>query len=80
MRSFDLSLRKENGAIPPPSGVTPNFTDPPSLQHIVLITNIIFTLVSALFVILRLYTTGFIIRSVGIDDCKYFDLSQDDPG
>jgi hypothetical protein len=34
-------------------------------------------LVSALFMALRLYTTGFIIRSVGVDDCKYFDLSVD---
>ncbi len=75
MPSFDLSLRVENvGVIPPPPGVTPNFINPPSLQHIILITNIILSLVSAVFVILRLYTTGFIIRSVGIDDCKYFDL------
>ncbi|KAH6668450.1 hypothetical protein B0J14DRAFT_165038 [Halenospora varia] len=69
MPSFDLLLREENvGVIPPPLGVTPNFINPPSLQHIILITNIILPLVSVLFVILRLYTTGFIIRSVGIDD------------
>lgn len=77
MHSFILSLRGENvGVIPPPPGVSPNFIDPPSLQHVVLITNIIFIFVSALFVTLRLYTTGIITRSVGIDDCKCIDLSQ----
>ena len=64
------------GAIPPPPGITPNFINPPSLQHVVLIANIILSVVSALFVALRLYTTGFIIRTVGVDDCRYFNLSM----
>ncbi|KAF2178962.1 hypothetical protein K469DRAFT_323820 [Zopfia rhizophila CBS 207.26] len=69
MPSFDLSPRAEFvGVVPPPPGVTPNFTDPPSRQHIILITNIILPFVSAFFMILRLYTTGFIIRSVGVDN------------
>ncbi|PVH91402.1 hypothetical protein DM02DRAFT_606570 [Periconia macrospinosa] len=69
MPSFDLSLREENvGVISPPPGVTPNFINPPSLQHIILITNIILPLVSLLFATLRLYTTGIITRSVGIND------------
>lgn len=75
MLSFDLSPREGNvGVLPPPPGVAPNFINPPSLQHIILVANIILPLISAVFVILRLYTTGFIIRSVGIDDCKYFYL------
>ncbi|KAH7034021.1 hypothetical protein B0J12DRAFT_679791 [Macrophomina phaseolina] len=56
------------GVIPPPWGVTPNFVNPASLAPIVLITNICFPLTSALFVTLRLYTTGFVTRTVGIDD------------
>ncbi|KAF1977070.1 hypothetical protein BU23DRAFT_527374 [Bimuria novae-zelandiae CBS 107.79] len=69
MSSFDLSLREENvGVIPPPPGVTPNFINPPSIHHIILITNIILLLISSLFMTLRLYTTRFIIRSVGVDD------------
>ncbi|KAH8702777.1 hypothetical protein GQ44DRAFT_40718 [Phaeosphaeriaceae sp. PMI808] len=69
MPSFDLSLREEDiGVIPPPPGVAPNFINPPSLQHIILITNITLPFFSMLFVILRIYTTGFIIHSVGIDD------------
>ncbi|KAH7108852.1 hypothetical protein B0J11DRAFT_240172 [Dendryphion nanum] len=69
MHPFVLSQRGENvGVIPPPSGISPNFINPPSLQHVILITNIIFPLVSTLFVTLRLYTTGIIMRSVGIDD------------
>lgn len=74
MPSFDLLLREEIvAAVPPPGGVPPNFTNPPSLQHIILITNITLSFVSALFVALRLYTTGLIIHSVGVDDCKYFN-------
>ncbi|KAH7111824.1 hypothetical protein B0J11DRAFT_447400 [Dendryphion nanum] len=69
MPSFGLSLREEIiGVLPPPPGVTPNFINPPSLQHIILITNIILSIVSALFVALRFYTTGCIIHSVGVDD------------
>ncbi|PVH98966.1 hypothetical protein DM02DRAFT_595228 [Periconia macrospinosa] len=56
------------GAIPPPPGITPDFVNPPSIQHVVLIVNSILPLVSLLFVALRLYTTGFILRSVGVDD------------
>ncbi|PVI04286.1 hypothetical protein DM02DRAFT_611547 [Periconia macrospinosa] len=69
MYSPIISLREENvGVIPPPPGVTPNFINPPSRQHIILITNIILPLVSLLFATLRLYTTGIITRSVGSDD------------
>jgi hypothetical protein len=71
MHSFELLMREENaGVIPPPPGVTPNFTDPPTRQHIVLTINIVLPLFSFVFVVLRLYTTGFIICSVGSDDCK----------
>lgn len=76
MPSFDLSLREEIvGTVPPPPGVTPNFIDPPSLQHIILITNITLSFFSTFFVALRLYTTGLIIHSVGVDDCKYSILA-----
>ncbi|KAH7339245.1 hypothetical protein BKA66DRAFT_53795 [Pyrenochaeta sp. MPI-SDFR-AT-0127] len=68
MPAFDLSLREDIvGVISPPPDVTPNFNNPPSLQHIPLIANIILSSVSAVFVILRLYTTALIIRSVGVD-------------
>lgn len=67
-----FSLREEIiGLAPPPPGLTPNFHDPPSIRHLVLIINITCPLLSAIFVALRLYTTGFILRSVGIDDCKH---------
>jgi hypothetical protein len=64
------------GAIPPPPGIMPNFINPPSLQHVVLIVNVILSFVSLVFVALRFYTTGFLLRSVGVDGCKYFGLSK----
>lgn len=68
--------RTENvGVIPPPPGVTPNFIDPPSLRQVVLNTNIILSIVSAIFVAFRLYTTGCILHSIGVDDCTIFNLS-----
>jgi hypothetical protein len=75
MSSFDLSLRKKKiEVISSLSEVASNFINSSTLQHITLIINIVLSLVSALFVSLRLYTTDFIICSVRIDDCKYFDL------
>ncbi|KAH7028416.1 hypothetical protein B0J12DRAFT_609275 [Macrophomina phaseolina] len=69
MYSHFLLPREETlGVIPPPRGVIPNFVNPISLAHIVLIANVCFPFASALFVTLRLYTTGFITRTVGADD------------
>src|SRR4051812_15808718 len=59
MHSFTLTLREGRvGVIPPPAGVTPNFVDPPSLKHVILITNVIFPVISAMFLAFRFYTTA----------------------
>jgi hypothetical protein len=56
--------------MPPPPGVTPNFTDPYSLARQCLAINTIFLALACVFVILRFYTRAWITRRVGWDDCK----------
>jgi hypothetical protein len=58
-------------AAPPPPGVIPNFDNPPSLKGELLIINVAFTTVMAIFVAIRLISRSFITNQVGIDDCKW---------
>ncbi|KAF2202263.1 hypothetical protein GQ43DRAFT_439862 [Delitschia confertaspora ATCC 74209] len=55
-------------AAAPPPGVIPNFDSPPSLKGELLIINVVFTTVMAIFVAVRLISRGFIVKQVGIDD------------
>jgi len=78
--SMDLStmdLSNMPAAMPPP-GVIPNFINPPSLKGELLIINVVFTTLMAIFVTIRLVSRGFITKQVGIDDCKavYLLLQQ----
>ena len=59
------------GALPPPSGVTPNFVDP-SQQIGVIIVPIISIITCTLFVGLRLFTRLTVggLKSTRWDDCK----------
>jgi hypothetical protein len=68
MGAFNVSANA--GVIPPPPGVVPDFSIPETNRRIILVTNILLSVISAHFVGLRLYTTGYILRSVGPDDCK----------
>ncbi|PVI01731.1 hypothetical protein DM02DRAFT_613440 [Periconia macrospinosa] len=52
----------------PPPGVMPNFDNPHSLKGELLIINVIFTTLMALFVAIRLYSRGFISKQFGWDD------------
>ncbi|KAF2188920.1 hypothetical protein K469DRAFT_456892, partial [Zopfia rhizophila CBS 207.26] len=54
----------------PPSGITPNFVNPPSRAHVVITVHIVLTIISTLFMGLRFYTVLFITRHVRVDDCK----------
>lgn len=68
-----LSLRaaqtQPQGALEPPPGVTPDFVHPSSLEAYVLGTQIIFFVLVPLCVLSRLYTSVFIIRRVGVEEC-----------
>ncbi|KAH8696952.1 hypothetical protein GQ44DRAFT_665978 [Phaeosphaeriaceae sp. PMI808] len=64
-----LSQRDEVvGVIPPPPGITPNFTNPPSRAHALITVQIVCAIISTLFTGLRFYTARFIIRQVRVDD------------
>ncbi|KAH7029959.1 hypothetical protein B0J12DRAFT_325101 [Macrophomina phaseolina] len=56
------------GVIPPPPGVTPNFVRPAYNGHSYLVCHIVFSVLSATLVALRLYTTRFVTHRVGLDD------------
>jgi hypothetical protein len=80
MYSLMLSRRDEVvGAIPPPPGITPNFVDPPSRAHIVIVVNAVCSILSVSFVGLRSYTAVSITRQVRIDDCKPCHCSCSNP-
>lgn len=59
-------------AQPPPAGLTTNLVDPPSQQAaIVAVCSIMITL-TLIFVTLRLYSSFFVTRLPGAEDCKSF--------
>lgn len=68
-----LSTRRPEvvGVAPAPPGVTPNFANPPSIRHIPVIVNTVFTIISLVFVTLRLYTVCSITRNVRTEDCGF---------
>ena len=58
--------------MPPPPGVTPNFTDPYSSAAYNVIVNAVCLALVTVFVAMRLYAKTFITRALGIEDCEYF--------
>lgn len=58
-------------AVTPPPGVTPNFANP---ETNVLTTNVvgtIFTTITIILVMMRIYTRSRLTKSLGWDDCKF---------
>jgi hypothetical protein len=70
--SFGDTRSSVTGAWPPPPGFTPNFVDPPSIAWQVAPIRVAFSSAATFFVILRIYTRGVLIRTLGIDDGKFF--------
>lgn len=56
----------------PPPGVTSNFINPSSSKNAIIIVNVILVTLMLGFVALRIYTKGFLTRSVAWDDCEHF--------
>ncbi|KAM3155058.1 hypothetical protein ABEW05_004436 [Botrytis cinerea] len=70
---MDLFGRQANeGALPPPSGVTPNFVSPPSIARYNILCQAVCVPVVTLFVILRLYTRIFIHGKTTGDDLNHY--------
>jgi hypothetical protein len=60
------------GAMPPPPGVTPNFDNPESIAHRVVVISVLGAAIAIPICLLRLYTKRRILRNFGLDDCKRF--------
>ncbi|XPS91107.1 hypothetical protein M3J09_000530 [Ascochyta lentis] len=63
--SSDGSVR---GAMPPPPGVVPNFDDPESIAHRVIIVSVLGAVITLPICVVRLYTKQQILRNFGWDD------------
>ena len=59
------------GGLAPPLGVLPNFVNPPSIHLCANITLVLCLAITTPLVWLRLYTRFCIIKSHGLDDCKF---------
>lgn len=65
------SNRDQTPSLAPPPGITPNFIDPPSGAYIVVITTVIFLLLTTPLVCLRVFIRHWINRRLWWDDCKF---------
>ncbi|KAF2131230.1 hypothetical protein P153DRAFT_287580 [Dothidotthia symphoricarpi CBS 119687] len=54
--------------MPPPPGVTPNFDNPESIAHRVIIVSVLGAAITIPICLIRLYTKRYILRNVGWDD------------
>lgn len=59
------------GMLPPPPGVTPNFTNPDSMAWRLIVASVLCPVFATLFCLLRFYTARFVVRKIFRDDCKF---------
>ena len=60
----------EIGALPAPSGITPNFIDPYSIQTSLIMSGVLCLTLTTLTTAIRLYTKLLIIKAHGWADCR----------
>lgn len=66
-------MSTQQGILPPPPGVEPNFINPQNQFHGCTPFVAFYLTINSLALVMRLYTRRFIIRaSLAIDDCKCF--------
>ena len=63
-------------ALAPPQGVVPNFIDPESRAHAVLVGSGVLTAVTLVFVIARFYTKAFVTKALGWEDGRNMEVSK----
>ena len=59
------------GSAPPPPGVTPNFVNPEYRSGGIVPISAVFTILSTVFLVLRLYTKIGIVHLFGLEDGMY---------
>lgn len=65
-----LTIKSERvGIVPPPPGVTPNFTNPESRGYLIVIASIVLLVLSTTVLLLRLYSRRFLVHAVNFSDC-----------
>lgn len=70
---MDLS---KTPASPPPPGVTPNFVDPPGSEYEIYSVSLAMCSTATAFLLARLYTRGVVLKSLGLDDCRFCECSM----
>ena len=58
------------GAIPPPPGVTPNFTNPVYHSGAIIPLSAVFITLATIFLAIRIYTKAVILKVFGLEDCE----------
>lgn len=59
---------------PPPSGVLPNFENPPNLNSEIIFTLTFCMAIATIAVLMRMYAKLFLIRSMAYEDCEYLNI------
>ena len=65
---------QELPALKPPPGERPNFINPPSYEHTLVILEGIFVPLMLLVVSMRLYVRAKIMKKWGLDDCELYPI------
>ncbi len=67
----------EIGALPPPPGITPNFTNPYSIAEGLIAVGILCLTLTSLTTAMRIYTKLYIIKVHGWEDCRWKSIQYD---
>ena len=69
-------ITPETPALPPPPGVTSNFSNPASHDTATIIMHTLCLILTTLFVVMRIYTRYFISHWLSVDDCVLIPLQR----
>lgn len=65
-------------ASPPPEGVTPNFENGESIAYRLFVSAIVFSVLSLVVLLARLFSAAFILKKWRLDDSKFLSQSPKD--
>lgn len=75
LRNVPLPDAQQQGALPPPPGIIPNFASPSSIARSFQVGFGVCVGISGLFVITRTYARICVMKRWGLDDCKHPDVA-----